>query len=292
MSDSGSNVSKQTGLIIKALEKLLRPLVKLLISYQVTFPMLSELLKSIYVDVAQTDFKLEYKKVTDSRISVLTGVHRKDIKALRGAKHSRLEESGVVSLGTQLISVWLTDRRYLDKQGRAKPLPRMSRGERGTGFDSLVRTVGRQDIHPRSVLDDWLRLGVVELNDKGEVVLLNDAFIPKQGFEEKVFFLAQNIHDHLATVTHNIAGDAPSLLEQSVYYGELSGKSVEQLHAIARRMLTGVLKELDKKAKALKKMDHAEQGTNNQYRMNFGAYFYQERDGAIEDETNDVATNQ
>ena len=66
--------------VVKALKKLLRPLVNLLISYGVTYPVFNELVKELFVDVAETDFKLLGKQQTDSRINFLTGIHRKDVK--------------------------------------------------------------------------------------------------------------------------------------------------------------------------------------------------------------------
>ena len=69
--------------LVTALRKLLRPLVRLLLSFQVSYPFLSTLLKSIYVDVADQEFSVDGKRQSDSRITLLTGVHRKDVKRLR-----------------------------------------------------------------------------------------------------------------------------------------------------------------------------------------------------------------
>ena len=67
----------------RALRLLLRPLVKLLVEQGVPFGELAEVLKGVYVDVALRDFPLEGKGPTDSRVTLLTGVHRKDVKRLR-----------------------------------------------------------------------------------------------------------------------------------------------------------------------------------------------------------------
>jgi hypothetical protein len=71
--------------LLSALRRLLRPLVKLLTAQGLTYPMLADLLKQIYVDVAVREFALGEAAPTDSRVSLLTGVHRKDVKRLRGA---------------------------------------------------------------------------------------------------------------------------------------------------------------------------------------------------------------
>lgn len=287
MSDLESNVSKQARLIIGALAKLLRPLVKLLINCQVTFPMLSELLKSVYVDVARTEYKLEKKKITDSRISVLTGVHRKDIRRIREEDEPNNDEPSVVSLGTQLISVWMTDPKYIDNKGQPKPLAKRDGRSGVVDFETLVQSVGKKDIHARSVLDDWLKLGVVEFNDSDEVVLLHEAFIPEKGFDEKVFFFRQNIHDHLAAVANNLIGESAPLLERAVYYSELSVESVLELQELAKEHAMKALREVDKRAKQLKRRDSNRDIARRKLRMNFGTYFYKETKNTEEDE--DVA---
>ena len=70
----------------EAVRALLRPLVRLLISKGVGLPAFMELVKDAYVDVAVNEFPVGEKKQTDSRISLLTGVHRKDVKRLRTQK--------------------------------------------------------------------------------------------------------------------------------------------------------------------------------------------------------------
>jgi len=70
--------------LVAALRHLLRPLVRLLAARGVTYPTLAELLKETYVDVADRDFRLENNSATDSRVSLLSGVHRKYVR--RGSR--------------------------------------------------------------------------------------------------------------------------------------------------------------------------------------------------------------
>ena len=67
------------------LARLLRPLVRLLIRSGITFPALIDLLRELYVNVAENEFPLPDKAQTDSRVSLLTGIHRKEVRRLRGA---------------------------------------------------------------------------------------------------------------------------------------------------------------------------------------------------------------
>ena len=81
----GDEVAPQADRLHGPLTRLLRPLVRLLIRAGVTFPALSDLLRELYVNVAEHDFALADKEQTDSRISLLTGIHRKEVRRLRGA---------------------------------------------------------------------------------------------------------------------------------------------------------------------------------------------------------------
>ena len=123
--NKGSHLSHPTGQeppssLLVALRHLLRPLVKLLLHYQITYPVLSDMLKSIYVQVANEDFPLPGKKQTDSRISLLTGVHRKDIKR-RLHQQDSADSTSQSPLMAQLIATWLSDPRYCDNKGKALP---------------------------------------------------------------------------------------------------------------------------------------------------------------------------
>src|SRR3982751_2501968 len=52
------------------LARLLRPLVRLCIRGGLTFPALAQLLRALFVNVAEHDFALQGKQQTDSRVSL------------------------------------------------------------------------------------------------------------------------------------------------------------------------------------------------------------------------------
>ncbi len=76
-------LTRNTSLVLSAARRILRPLTRLLLANGVTLPAIQEILKSVLIEVAEEDFPVKGKVTTDSRISVLTGVHRKDVKRLR-----------------------------------------------------------------------------------------------------------------------------------------------------------------------------------------------------------------
>ena len=83
--DANKKTSKET-VLLQTLTTIFKPLVRLLIHQNITYVGLQNLLKNIYVKVADESFNLKGKRQTDSRISLLTGVHRADVKRIRSEK--------------------------------------------------------------------------------------------------------------------------------------------------------------------------------------------------------------
>ncbi|MGB5709236.1 MAG: DUF6502 family protein [Arenicellales bacterium] len=267
-----------TPALTRAVKQLLRPLVGLLLDNGLTYSWLTKVLKMIYVDVAESEFGLEQKPQTDSRISLLTGVHRKDVRKLRSSDKETFDPPTSIFIGAQLVAIWTTEERFLDTSGKPAPLPRLSsslENDDGSSFENLVTLVSK-DIRPRAILDEWLRLGAVSMDQDDRVSLEIDAFIPAKGFDEKMFYLGKNVHDHMAAARANVQSTHPPFLERSVYYDQLSDQSVEELAQLSEKAGMLLLKRLNKRALQLQKRDIKSEKTGK--RMNFGLYFFSDKD--------------
>ncbi len=266
--------------LVKAVQKLLRPLVKLLISHQITYPFLINLLKSLYVEVAEQEFRVESRRQSDSRINLLTGVHRKDVKRLRSADPDAQELPSNISTGARLIAYWLGSEEFQDNAGEPLPLALRSNDKQTRpSFDDLVERVCKQDIRPRVILDDWLHLGIAHQDDHGRIILNTGAFTPDSGFDEKVFFFGKNLHDHISASTHNLSGGQPPFFDRSVYYDGLSLASVKELAALADQAGMHALRTLNTRALALQQRDRQNSDATaykngDAYRINFGVFNY------------------
>jgi hypothetical protein len=257
-----------------ALARILRPVVRLALAHGITYPALADMLKTLFVDVARRDFPLPDSAPSDSRINLLTGIHRKELKRLRETAPDLTEampES--VSLGAQLVGIWTGKAPYLDPQGRPRPLPRLSGSTGAVSFESLVACLSK-DIRSRVVLDEWLRLGIATLNQADEVVLCTEAFIPRAGIDELLYYFGHNLRDHAAAAVHNLLGEAPPLLERSVHYDALSTAGIEELRELAGRLGNEALQSLNKRALDLEARDAVPDAAKQ--RFTYGVYFYNE----------------
>ena len=257
--------------LTNTLSAVLRPLVRLMLHRQFTYPQLASMLKGIFVEVAEEEFRNGQKRQSDSRIHLLTGVHRKDVKRLRETSEEASPLPTIISTGPQLIAQWLGDPDYVTPDGR--PLP-ISFKETELGkpcFESLVKRVVKKDIRARVILDEWLRLGVAEFD--GEYVTLNSgAFTPEKGFEEKAFFFAKNIRDHIAASSGNLLGEKPLHFDRSAFYDQLSAQSVKELKQLANELGMQALTAMNNAAMARQKTDQYKETA--QHRMNFGIFSF------------------
>ncbi len=257
--------------LIAAVKRLLRPLVRLLITKGMGLPALTELLKQVYVDVALTEFPTQGKKQTDSSISILTGVHRKDVKRLRTLKDRRYQAPKNLGVSGAMISLWTGSPATTDSAGKPLPLPRQPESPCGPSFDSLVASVST-DVRPRALLDEWLRLGIVSLDTNDRVVLNRLAFVPEKKFDEKAFYLGRNMHDHMAAAAYNLLGKGNPQLERSVHYSNLTPESAKVVAEAAEHAGMKALLDINRLAVDLQGKDEGKENATR--RVNFGLYFY------------------
>jgi hypothetical protein len=255
----------------------MRPLVRLMMRSGLTFPVLADSLRRLFVEIAVNDLLTDPKTRTDSRISLLTGVHRKEIRRLREMPAETLDAPSIVTLVSQIVARWVGAASFTDAAGRPRPLARVRADGAGSSFDELVASV-TSDVRPRAVLDDLLGHGVVFMDDDDRVRLNADAFIPRPGGEEQLFYFARNLHDHIAAAVTNIsAAGTPPFLDRSVHYDRLTPSQVEVLRDYARAGAMRVLLDVNRLAQEMTDATGAAQATEAAAgRINFGVYVFDE----------------
>ncbi|WP_332673598.1 DUF6502 family protein [Aromatoleum sp.] len=267
--------------LLQALRRVMRPLVRLMLRKGVTYTYFSDMMKGVFVEVATGEFRLDDKPPTDSRISLITGVHRKDVRRLReAAPDLALALPEALTLGAHLVSMWMNRAPFCDSPGRPAPLPRLASvgGERS--FDTLVASASK-DIRARVVLDEWLRLGVVRMDDQDRVHLQTRAFVPQKGFDEKAAYFGHNIHDHACAAVHNLTVDGPPFFERSVHYDGLSPAGVDEIRAVVATEGMEALMRFNELASALEARDTT--APSARQRVTIGLFFYTEpaREAAV-----------
>lgn len=259
----------------RALRRVMLPLVRLMLTRGLHYPAAAEMLKGLYVEVADREFALNTKRQTDSRVSLISGVHRKDVKRLRHAPaEARAAIPADVSLGAQIIAAWNANPALVDEEGVPKPLARFAQDGGDMSFEALVKSIST-DIHPRALLDEWLRRGIATINMDNEVCLQTDAFIPEKGYAEKMFYFGLDLHDHAAAIAHNVTGGRPPMLERCVHYDGLDAAAVNRIGEAAVKLGMRALRGVN--SRAAEALAATRESAPEQFaRMTFGIYFYHE----------------
>ncbi|MEQ9145908.1 MAG: DUF6502 family protein [Parvibaculaceae bacterium] len=258
---------------MKAARTMLRPLVQGLIRRGVPLPQLVEELKALYVEGAVRE-AAKSGRVTQSAVSVMTGVHRKDVKRLMEQGQASDAPPAPASLGSRLAGLWLGQAPFADEAGH--PLPLYEKCSDGTpSFEELVSHVSR-DVRSRAVLDDWLRLNIAVKRDDGKIEFNTEAFVAPEGEAEALHFFGRNLRDHVAAGLHNLAGQDPRFIDRAVFYWGLSDASVERLRLLAQDLGAEAIREANREALHLSSEDRA--AGKGSRRMTFGVYFYSEPD--------------
>lgn len=273
--------SSPAEIFARVLKGLMRPLVKAMIAHGLTAPAVYRLLKEVFVEVAERDFALDGKSPTDSRISVLTGVHRKDVRAIREAgpdDGANLRDR--VTAMASVIGRWLADPETTDAEGRPLALPRQA--AEGPSFERLAMSVST-DIRPRTVLDELLRQRLVVADQETGLLRLDSgAFIGPAETQQKIHFFSQNVGDHIAAATANLLAEESEtpFIERAVFYNRLTPASVDALEAEARRLGADALTRLNRDAFRRQAADQERDDADERFR--FGVFFYRAKEEPVE----------
>jgi hypothetical protein len=262
-----------------ALERLLVPLAELCLAHGIAYPAATELLKHAFVRAARAAHPDAAGRRDVSRVSTTTGLTRREVTRI-----SQADTADTVlrpAPATQVFTRWAGDRRLHDKRGRPRPLKRQGRAP---SFESLARSI-TQDVHPRSLLDELLRLGLVRVDERTDTVhLLRDAFVPSDDRARMFGFLGNNVGDHLAAAVSNVREDSDPHLEQAIFADELSAQSLAKINKRVRAEWKSLLAALVPEIQDLIDADR-KAGRQADRRLRVGLYSFHTPMAAHEEDT-------
>ncbi|MGL4230650.1 MAG: DUF6502 family protein, partial [Casimicrobium sp.] len=205
--------------VARSIATLLRPLVKLAIKAGLKYAELDQLLREALFEEAQKQCS-DKDRSNASKLSMMTGLHRKDV----GARLTQPELAKPIdqkldkhSAARRVFAKWL---HLLRRNPQRKELPISSNSKRVSNFYDLVRE-NISDVHPRAVLDELVRLGLVI--ESGELVSISKTnFIEKSSTNEKMPVFTHNLNAHLMTSVGNILASRPAQLERAIWIENIS----------------------------------------------------------------------
>lgn len=193
--------------IIESCRYLLLPVVRFLLKHGVTAAEFTELAKEAFVIVAREDYGVQGRPTNNSRVAMLTGISRREVSHIR----DRLldERTAAPALHgnriSQILSGWHTDADFLTAEGKPGDL---APGDKDGSFGALLKRYAG-DLPHGAIRKEMQKRGLIEELDSGAVRVLKRDYIYSKLDPEILRHMSITLHDHAATLEHNLDGKRP-----------------------------------------------------------------------------------
>lgn len=260
--------------ISSAVLKILRPLVRILLRNGLPYGAFADLAKKVYVSVAFEESGLEGKKPSISRVSIITGLSRKEVNRVKNLPDE--DDPGAserYNRAARVLSGWTRDIAYTDREGNPMDLP--IEGTVST-FSQLVRQYSG-DVPPRAILDELVRVGAVQRTSDNRVRLLTRGYVPRTGDVEKIEILGTDAADLISTIDHNLQnGSISPLFQRKVSYDNLPTEVLADIRMLAREHGQKILEILDGRISQVDRDINPEVQGTGRTRAGVGVYYFEE----------------
>jgi hypothetical protein len=257
-----------------AIERLLRPLVRILLAHDVAFDSFMEITKRAYVNVAMHEFAVPGKRGSISQVSTLTGLTRKEVqRVLQAGSALEIDTGERFDRAARVIAGWVRDQDFADADGQPRPL---APEDNSTGFGELVRRYSG-DMPMRAMYDELLRVGAVTLLPNGQLRLLDRAYVPRASAADKLGILGTDVADLIRTVDHNFErGMSEPRFQRKVVYDNLPSEAAARFRAMSAVNAQQLLERLDEWLAAHDRDITPGIAGSGRVRAGIGIYYFQE----------------
>ena len=259
--------------LVQSIIKILRPLIRILLKNGVSYGTFSDIAKWVYVETASSDFGIKSRKPSISRISVLTGLSRKEVKRVKELPvPAETEYAEQYNRAARVVAAWRREAEYSDPKGNPMVLPIL--GE-GPTFAELVKKFSG-DLPHRAILDELVNAGMVEKTDDNRVRLLNRSYIPGKNQGMKFHILGTDVSNLISTIGHNLSADeSQRFFQRKVSYDNLPREILPVFHSMAALSSQKLLEDLDKFLAANDRDSNPEVDGSGRHNAGLGIYYFE-----------------
>jgi hypothetical protein len=253
------------------------PLVRILLRNGISFREFAEVLKDVFVAVCARDLVVPGRRLTLSRIAIVTGLTRKEVSTIvRDDELRRKALETNANRAAKILEAWHSDTRFLGPYGFPRDLLIEGNDPSGT-FSDLVRE-NSGDMPVRAMLEELMRVDAARVVEGGEVVrVLKRTYIPTEMTPEMIQIFSQAVRRYIETVDYNLSlQETKSRRFDRVVYPDpgLRVIDVPVFQQEVREYLETVIAEIDYKTSKYQRLDDPE--SERTTRVGVGIYFYQD----------------
>lgn len=189
-------------------ETVLRPVIRMLLRFGLSYPEFNQISRKLFVDVAmqEPEFRIpRRRRQYKSRVALLTALSRKEVLRLLEAKRpvddAQLQQS---NRAARVLEGWLSDNRFLNERGEPLPLPfKAADGRRS--FSLLVAEYSG-DIPPRAILDELLATATCAASGDDDIRVVRSDYVARTFDVETMTAAAMRATAYLGKIDNQLAG--------------------------------------------------------------------------------------
>lgn len=274
MDSSGDSATLRNSMpqrLQKAVTRVLQPLVRLLLRHGVSHAEFCNWAKQAYVNQATANFGIDGKPPTVSRISIVTGINRKEVKRIRELPAAVKTVVNKHNRAVRVVTGWLQDSEFCNAKN--KPLA-LQYGDSQDSFNQLVKRHGG-DVPARAVLDELIRVGTVEEID-GKVTLLQEGYVPYESEAAMLDMFSVSATDLITTLEHNLNSPDQRRLQMSVAYDRVSTLGKQHFTKVGTKQAMNLLRTLDTSLSQYDKDANPAHDEDGEHRIGLGLYLIED----------------
>lgn len=223
---------------------LLRPLARLLLRSGLTWKEFAEIAKGAYVQVATSEFGIRGRPTNVSRVAILTGIGRREVRKQRAILEAAPEAvPAYLNAATRVLSAWHQEAEFLDADGKPRDL---SAQGSSPSFEDLWRRHGG-DLPMGALLKELQSVGAVRALPGGRLRVLKRAYIPSQLDPEKVLRAGTVLEDFGNTVVHDLLAEESEMLrfERRASNAQVDARALPEFRRMLEREGQALLERID-----------------------------------------------
>ncbi|MDH4109293.1 MAG: DUF6502 family protein [Gammaproteobacteria bacterium] len=260
--------------VLRALLLALKPIARALLHAGIGHREFNEISKCAFVDTATSDYGLRGRPTNISRVAVMTGLTRKEVRRIRNQLETGQSEVIVrtTPLG-EILHRWYTDSDYLDQRGNPLDLD-FDGAERS--FSALVRRFGG-DVPPGAMRTELKRIRAITETEDGRLKVLKRNVSGLDVHDRLVFGLAKMIYPSAATLAHNTAPDrAESWPHRSVATKYVREQDLVRLRRISSDRIKAFSESIDDLFVAYESLYEKEGSQTPTHAVGIGVFYFEE----------------
>lgn len=261
--------------VLNALLIALRPLARALLRAGIGFREYEEISKTAFVEIATKDYGLRGRPTNISRVAVMTGLTRKEVRRLRNK--SAAGEDTVVVKSTPMAAVlhrWYTETDFLSDSGRPRVL---SFDGEGTTFSTLVKRFGG-DIPPGAMRTELIRIAAIDELPSGDLKVLKRNVSSLEAHDRIVNVLANQIYASTLAAAHNTLHDDPAdrWIQRTVTTSFVRDSDLKRVRRISEDRLDEFTQSIDDLFAAYETLYEKDKNEDPKRAIGIGVFYFEE----------------